>query len=614
MYPSYPRKFFKLNASDALIFVICSLVYWANGTLHGAPDDLSNTLLAFNLFENHTIHLDIFRDTYYAASHTMVESQNGHLTSSYPIGVAIVTLPIYGLFYLFIQITHTLSGLPLDLMGGEFQPFRLLCAKLASITLASSSVVLFYKISRLRFSSQVTAISSFLFAFATTTWTISSQALWQHGACNFALLLGLFLLLKGEAELDRGSPNSVPSLIISGFFLGLLPVIRPTSLLFLAAIGVYALYSLKKHVVFLLIGSLSICLGLAWNLYYFGNLLSGSYSVAHRGIILYDFSLQTFIDTFLAITLSPSRGLFAFSPILMLAVLGISPLWRERLDDFAKLTACLVLAGGGIFISYCFFRIWWAGHSFGPRFLTDLLVVFCLLLNYAIRDCWYRLSKSRRKLFFLMAGILASYSVFVQFVGAFGVNGAAFWNIVPNNIDTYPQRAWSLKDNQISRYTNATWHRFYPPFRDKSAYTNGLEARFLSVEVGEQLINSNSPNSETVIINSEIGSIPIKVHLENRGRSTWYGSQAALSIGEVRVRTRIIDANEDFSLWEGRMYIYEDSEPGEAATADGVLLIPQSAGGPYRLQLSLLSEGLVEIPTPEPDNRLTIPLEIIPNA
>jgi len=92
-----------------LIFCTCVFVYLANGEAISSTDNVPSSLVAFNWLDNHSLNFDIFRngdmyrtDTKSGANgipHFFVEAINGHLSSTYPIGNAILTFPIYFLFF-----------------------------------------------------------------------------------------------------------------------------------------------------------------------------------------------------------------------------------------------------------------------------------------------------------------------------------------------------------------------------------------------------------------------------------------------------------------------------------------------------------------------------------
>ncbi|MBF2047102.1 MAG: hypothetical protein IGS54_07015 [Elainella sp. C42_A2020_010] len=90
-------------AVGTLIFVTCVFVYLANrSTTLTSSDNVTHTLLAFNWLENQTLHFDAFRDGHLYGGgipYYLVEAPNGHLTSRYPIGTALVSFPLYCFFY-----------------------------------------------------------------------------------------------------------------------------------------------------------------------------------------------------------------------------------------------------------------------------------------------------------------------------------------------------------------------------------------------------------------------------------------------------------------------------------------------------------------------------------
>lgn len=192
---SRTHRFFE----PSIIFLICTLVYLANNQTIGAGDTYPNSLLAFNLLENHTLDLDIFRNTVQCplgakSCYYFVEGINGHLSSLYPIGTAILTFPVYIVCFVIVKILHI--GVPLDITSVHFEYYRSICEKIAATIVTSLTVVTFYICSRIKFSPSVSKLSTFIFAFATNTWMTSSQALWQHGASNLVVILIVFCLIQ----------------------------------------------------------------------------------------------------------------------------------------------------------------------------------------------------------------------------------------------------------------------------------------------------------------------------------------------------------------------------------------------------------------------------------
>ena len=80
---------------------------------------------------------------------------------------------MYILFYLYVHLFNIFF----DITNIGFEPQRLMFEKLAATFIASVSVVIFYSASQLKFSKFISLITTFIYAFATSNWTISSQAL-----------------------------------------------------------------------------------------------------------------------------------------------------------------------------------------------------------------------------------------------------------------------------------------------------------------------------------------------------------------------------------------------------------------------------------------------------
>jgi len=75
--------------------------------------------------------------------------------------------------------------------------------------------------------------------------------------------------------------------------------------------------------------------------------------------------------------LSPYRGLFLYSPVLLFAVVGAWRLWKE--GDRVLVGVC-VGAGVAIWLLVASFNGWWGGFCNGPRYLMGAIPLLVLLL------------------------------------------------------------------------------------------------------------------------------------------------------------------------------------------------------------------------------------------
>lgn len=585
-----------------LIFIVCIALYTANGVTISSGDTIPNTLLAFNLLENHTLHLDAFRNSYFVEMGTFysfLEGNNGHLSSTYPIGPAIVTFPLYIIFYAYLKLIFYYSSVPLDITSVSFEVYRIFFEKLAASITTAISVVLFYLCSGIKFNRVISLISTFIFAFATNTWMTSSQGLWQHGISNLILIITIFCLLKVNRTSQK---NQIIWLVLAGVACGLLPGIRPTSTLFSIAAIVYSIFTYRYRSVFLLIGLVSALPSIGWNLYYFGN-LTGGYSKIFTSSP-YLFTLNNFIEASLGTLISPSRGLLVFSPIVLYCLPGAYKLFKLRSGKDEKLIGCMTIASIVLLTSYCFYIVWWAGHSYGPRFTTDIMPIVCYLLNYYCVDDIIKLSKYRKKNrnypFFIFIAVIV-YSIFTQCVGAFGAKPGYMWNGIPLNVDIpqHQSRLWELRDNQIQRNAQAIFHKIIKPPTDQQVYMQNLSGVIKKITDGKNL-RLDSP-----ILVKNTSTKLIKANLENTGVSKWFGYESALEKGEVRVRSLLYNNSNQLVKGE-RLYVSGTPKQNELTNAIGYISFPEEPGT-YKLIFDLIAEGIGEFPNRIKNNDLEQP-------
>lgn len=613
---NYPQA-----AISSLIFVVCCAVYLANSSPISANDNVPNALLALNWFDNGVLNFDAFRnEAYYQLIGTsslpyyFVEAPNGHVSSTYPIGVAIVTFPIYAILFVGLRIAELFqsftTGSSVDLLEitnpqSIVSPFFL--EKIAATIVASLSVVIFYLIVRLKFSPVVCIFSVFVYAFATTTWQTNSQGLWQHASSNLVVLSIILCLLKAnrvasDSPLGKlGSNRRRILLLVAGIFCGLLPGIRPTSSVYAVAAILYALLVYRKEALFLLLGLSSLLISASWNFYNFGfslrNFVYGGYTRMSENRdfaqTYYAFTLEQLIKSSTGYLFSPSRGLLVFSPVVLFAAPGGYQLWRRRLDKDEQLLLAMSAAALLLFIQYSFFKIWGAGWSYGPRYMTDLLPVLCLLIAYFLANFFQQIGRIHTLVF---RGILALflalllYSTFVQVVGVFGWN---HWNGIPNPSDS--DKYWSLQDSQIERHARRLWFNLTKPVPDPADYMQQFGGTILSIE---QLNERPAPRPLRFRTGGKANRLVVRV--KNTGQNQWYGYQTGADAGVASVRVQLFRVGDRTQPVGPPTYLYVSGnpKPGEIAQAIGNLSI-QIKPGEYDL---VLDAGVMHFgPPPKTD-------------
>jgi hypothetical protein len=584
------------------LFSVCLLVYLANGQTISSDDSIPNTLLALNWLENHVLHFDAFRQGHYylfndvfgkdGIPYYFVEAPNGHLTSAYPIGTAIVTFPVYLGLFVALKLTALLQGglanlalHTMPLTSESFEAQREVFEKLVAAIIAAFTTILFYLAVQLKFGRSIAFIVTFIYAFATLNWAISSQGLWQHTASNLVLTSAILALLK--ANRTHGNKQKA-LLIVAGIFCGLLPGIRPTSAAFSGAMLAYSILTYRKQAIFFVLGNASVLLNVLWNMYFFGgkvedSVVGGYSALFQNNSSSYEFTFDAFKEAFLGLLVSPSRGLFVFSPILLFSFPGIYQALRKgRSHPDERLLILLTLACFVIFIHYCFYP-WWGAVTYGSRYLVDTLPVLCYLIAYFVADILTRIWAKRKR---FAIGLLTfffislTFSTFTQVVGAF--SDPHVWDESPYFSTS---RLWSWQDSQIERHAKNLWLKLDNPIAKPKAYRRKLNG------VIEQIKYDDGQPITDVITAHPLDYVRLEANVRNTGQSQWYGYDTGLLKGRVLVKTRFYDDTDREIKMDKLNVLYVEGTPktGEMTTAIGAIQFPQEPGR-YKMVFSFRAE------------------------
>jgi len=380
------------------LMLVAFFVYNLNFRVISEGDSLPARFLPFAVLEHGSLHLDSVlaatrqghppQDTYW-----VVRGRDGGMASMYPLVAPLLVVPAYVPAWLFLRHVGWRPW-TLDFLGE-------LMEKVAASIVASVTVGLLFLLLRRRLGRRDALLLAALFAFATNTWVIGSQALWQHGTGELLVTVALLAMTAAPSGWN---------VLLAGLATGLLPANRPPDLLLAVGFSLYALFwARRKLPLFVLAAALPILLTVAYTEWMFGN-LTGGYGVS--GVVQPSFFAGGVWVGVAGLLVSPGKGLFVFSPFLLALPLGFRQSWKDR--PYRRLTLCLAVAVVGQVFLYAR-TDWRAGYSWGPRFLTDLLPILFFLLApiYAALGRWPRRA-------FLAAAL---FSIAVQMVGAFYYQG-----------------------------------------------------------------------------------------------------------------------------------------------------------------------------------------------
>ncbi|MCM3877895.1 MAG: hypothetical protein NEA02_15935, partial [Thermoanaerobaculia bacterium] len=205
------------GAQAALVFLAALLVYNANLRTIASFDSLASSLLPFRILSGHGLTLEEPRGIPREIAYSIVRGRSGSFVPLYPVVTPLLVTPLYG------------PAAVLAARGARPDVLRVLMEKLAASAVASASAaVLFLVLARLTRPGLALLLAA-AYAFGTTTWAISSQALWQHAAGGLLMALLLLFLLRDD--------ETPAALALFGLTAGLLAANRPTDIVFVAAVA-----------------------------------------------------------------------------------------------------------------------------------------------------------------------------------------------------------------------------------------------------------------------------------------------------------------------------------------------------------------------------------------
>jgi hypothetical protein len=354
-----------------------------------------------------------------------LEQVGGHWYYAFPAGSSILSVP-------FVAALN-LVGVSATRPDGTYDQEREMRIDvfLANLLMAILVIVV-YATARLLLPRPWSALVATIAAFGTQVFSSTSRALWSDTWGMVLIGVCVFLLLR--AEVTRG--RAFPALL--GTLAGWAYWVRPTNALPLAAIAIFLAVTRPRELAKFL-GAVALWLAALalYSWHHFHRLLPAYFSPGRL-------PFSRFFVAMAGNLVSPSRGLLVFVPILIPVGFLIVRNWRQvRHQRLALLSASvvvlhLVLVSG--------FDHWWGGHSYGARLTAGLLPWLALLGVLAVDVM--RSTERARAGAAVVAGVLGATSIFMNSVGAFSED-ALRWNVIPLNVDSHPERLWSLRNPQF---------------------------------------------------------------------------------------------------------------------------------------------------------------------
>jgi hypothetical protein len=411
----------KAIATGLLLFMVFNM----NCRGIASRDSRIIEMTAANIALSGSATLDRFPDM---SENEGVAEIGGHALPLYPVIPALIAAPAFRLAATagFLAATSP-SQESLDAIG-----------KAAASALTATACAFLYLVVRRWLPNAPAAAIVVAAALSTPYWSTASQALWSHATAACALAMALW----ASARINE----SIRAALLAGLGVAVAVCTRPLLVPFALGMAIYGRRARHRWWLAATIAGVFGCLAI-WNVAVFGHLLGGAAILespgVHRQTHLVDaaWTLHV-IDGAEGILFSPNRGLLIFMPLVCWTVIGGARLWRTSSE--ARLT--IILPTVLYLIGWSAYAVWWGGHSYGPRYATDLIVPLTIMGAFAFFDG----ATSARAWSARLATVALAWGIGVQAVGAFCYPGGD-WNDLPVNVDQAHARLWDWSDLEIVR-------------------------------------------------------------------------------------------------------------------------------------------------------------------
>ena len=293
------------------------------------------------------------------------------------------------------------------------------------------------------------------YGLGTSVWSTASLAMWTHTPAVLGFAMALWALTVGRAGVAGvavaaawfARPATAPAVALLGLYLLHRAWRESATSTWTAAAG-----SRADVLRFSAGAALTALAGILYNYWMFGNAVGGA--PFRTGFWIKELGTTSMFTGsvpvgFAGLTVSPSRGILIYSPIVLVAIYGAVRVWRSplapdsaaaslRRADALLLARYMSLAALAILLTYSKFIVWWGGHGYGPRYLTDAMPFIGPLFAFGLAPLAGRTFRARAATVAIMVAL--TYSMSIQAIGAF----------------CWPS-SWTLNDNPHYRYRLWDW-------------------------------------------------------------------------------------------------------------------------------------------------------------
>jgi hypothetical protein len=387
--------------------------------------------VAASILRQGNVNLDEYRSIIDLKLDYRMRVVDGHIYSYYPVATPLLISPAVWLINkVYPLVYHTDFYSYLGSHAPNEHTARL--EKVLAAGIGALAALLVYLLARRELGAGWSLALAGVFAFGTSMWSTATRALWQHGPSALFLALALYLLLRARQR---------PPLFWVGLILGFAYLIRPTNALTVGFIGLYALVNQPRRTWLYVVGVAAVLVPyVASNWLSYGNLFPPySYQLFERLA-----TPRVFLEGLAGTLISPARGVFIFTPVLLFSLYGIYLRLKRQLSvrNLDLYLAGILLAH---WVVISLFEDWGGAWSIGPRYFVDVLPLFVYFLIPVVKAGLFAVPGWRLAFVALLA-----FSVLVQLHCSTSVY-PFMWNGKPVALVDAPGRKWDWADLQFLR-------------------------------------------------------------------------------------------------------------------------------------------------------------------
>jgi hypothetical protein len=328
------------------------------------------------------------------------------------IGVAVMIAPFFAAGHLLAL----LAGAPRD---GFSWPYEAMAAA-AGFAYVLVGIALLGSVLGRWFSRGTVLVTLLAIVFGTNLFHYATyDSLFSH-AFSFALVA--LILRLTIAVTEHPGPASVAGL---GLAFGLLTLIRPTNLVLLVFCALYGARSLRERALSLareldlfLLGCGVFLLLLLPQVAYWQRITGKPFAYGYKS----DEQLDLLDPNLVGVLFSVRKGLFFWTPLLLLAVFGL-PLLRRFAPALFTAALIYLLVHTWVVASW---SVWWYGGSFGMRPFVEALPILALGLAALLEIARGALARTLVRTAVAATSLLALHGTIAYWTKSISYDGTTF--------------------------------------------------------------------------------------------------------------------------------------------------------------------------------------------